>query len=100
MGIVVACGGSDSPSIPGDTTDVDAGSSLTEDRLISNPSGSYSMDDLVSVGFKKSKQFETDTLPARSMSGTASSTRKTLRSASTKTTRTRWTMAWNRQKPR
>ena len=63
MGMIVACGGSDSPSIPGDTTDVDAGSSLTEDRLISNPSGSYSMDDLVSVGFKKSKQFETETLP-------------------------------------
>jgi len=32
-------------------------------RLIANPDGNYSMDDLVSVGYKKSKQFGTDTLP-------------------------------------
>ncbi len=32
-------------------------------RLIANPDGNYSMDDLVSVGYKKSKQFETNTLP-------------------------------------
>ena len=32
-------------------------------RLIANPDGNYSMDDLVSVGYKKSKRFGTDTLP-------------------------------------
>ncbi len=66
MGVVIACGSSDSPPASGDsavTSDAESGSSLTGDRLISNPSGSYSMDDLVTVGFKKSKQFETDTLP-------------------------------------
>jgi hypothetical protein len=66
MGIVVACGSSDSPSASGDlaaNSDAETGSSLTADRLISNPSGNYSMDELVTVGFKKSKQFETDTLP-------------------------------------
>jgi hypothetical protein len=32
-------------------------------RLITRPDASYTVDDLVAVGFKKSKQFEIDTLP-------------------------------------
>ena len=66
IGFVVACGSSDSPSAPDGSIaapDAEVVSSLTGTRLISNPTGSYSMDDLVTVGFKKSKQFETDTLP-------------------------------------
>jgi hypothetical protein len=63
---LAACGSSGSPAASGDEPEIrDAGgqSGLLEDRLIANPTGSYTMDDLVAIGYKKSKQFETDTLP-------------------------------------
>ncbi len=62
----VACG-SDGPASSGDDTEIRDASvrgSLLEDRLITNASAVYSMDDLVAVGFKKSKQFSTETLPS------------------------------------
>ncbi len=63
---VVACG-SDSPAASGDEPqlrDADGQGGLLEDRLITNASGTYTMDDLTALGFKKSKQFSTETLPA------------------------------------
>ncbi len=65
--ITFAACGSDSPASSGDEPQIrDAGGQfgLQEDRLIMNASGIYTMDDLVAVGFKKSKQFSTETLPA------------------------------------
>ena len=69
MGLLVAFAGcgSDSPASSGDEPQFrDAGGQggLQEDRLITNASGIYTMDDLVAVGFKKSKQFSTETVPA------------------------------------
>lgn len=61
-----ACG-SDGPASSTDDTEIrDAGgqAGLLEDRLITNKSGIYTMDDLVAIGFKKSKQFSTETLPS------------------------------------
>ena len=61
-----ACG-SDSPASSGDDAEIRAGggqAGLLEDRLITNTSEIYTMDDLVAIGFKKSKQFSTETLPA------------------------------------
>lgn len=64
--IAFAACGSDSPASSGGESQIrDAGGQfgLQEDRLITNASGIYTMDDLVAVGFKKSKQFSTETLP-------------------------------------
>ena len=64
--VLAGCGSSGSPATSGDEPEIrDAGgqSGLLEDRLIANPTGSYTMDDLVAIGYKKSRQFETDTLP-------------------------------------
>ena len=61
-----ACG-SDSPASSGDDVEIRAGggqAGLLEDRLITKTSEIYTMDDLVAIGFKKSKQFSTETLPA------------------------------------
>ena len=68
LAVLVACG-SDSPAATGDEPQIrDAGGAggLQEDQLITNASASYTMDDLVGVGFKKSKQFSTETLPGAS----------------------------------
>ena len=65
--IVFAACGSDSPASSGDEPEIRAGggqAGLLEDRVITNASGIYTMDDLVAIGFKKSKQFSTETLPA------------------------------------
>ncbi len=65
--IVFAACGSDSPAASGDEPqlrDAEGQGGLQEDRLITNASGTYTMDDLTALGFKKSKQFSTETLPA------------------------------------
>ncbi len=64
--IAFAACGSDSPASTGDEPQIrDAGGrgGLLEDRLITNASKNYTMDDLVAAGYKKSKQFSTETLP-------------------------------------
>ena len=64
--VFAACG-SDSPAAAGDEPqlrDAEGQGGLQEDRLITNASGTYTMDDLTALGFKKSKQFSTETLPA------------------------------------
>ncbi len=64
--VFAACG-SDSPAASGDEPqlrDAEGQGGLQEDRLITNASGTYTMDDLTALGFKKSKQFSTETLPA------------------------------------
>ena len=60
--VVVACG-SDGASAP-DAAPIGRGiDSLFQNALIANPGGSYSIDDLTAVGYKKSKQFDTENLP-------------------------------------
>jgi hypothetical protein len=55
---VVACGGGgSSSSSEGDAVDEDGV------RLTTRSEASYKIDDLVSVGFKKNRQFPTDTVP-------------------------------------
>ncbi len=60
---VLACGSGDGSTAGKDDGGAGETSKVFADRLIANPDGNYSIDDLVSVGYKKSKQFETDTLP-------------------------------------
>ena len=59
--LAVSCGGRDGDAI-GESAGEESGS-LFQTRLIANPGGSYSLDDLVSIGYKKSRQIELDTLP-------------------------------------
>ena len=61
MGAAVSCGSSDDAVGSGES-----GSGAPDEegvRLITRPDASYTVDDLVAVGFKKSKQFELDTVP-------------------------------------
>ena len=59
--LAVACGGAAGDS---DGVSVGEGSdSLFQNRLIANPGGNYSIDDFVSVGYKKSRQLTTESLP-------------------------------------
>ena len=64
--IAFAACGSEGPASSGDEPqlrDADSQGGLLEDRLITNASKNYTMDDLAAIGFKKSKQFSTETLP-------------------------------------
>ena len=60
--VVVACG-SDGAPIPDNAPVASGIDSLFQNALIANPGGSYSIDDLTAVGYKKSKQFDTENLP-------------------------------------
>ena len=55
---VLACGASDAPVVP-------EGASVDEEgvRLVIRPDASYTIDDLVAVGFKKNRQFGAETVP-------------------------------------
>ncbi len=61
MGAAVSCSSSDDSEGSGVS-----GTGMPDEeglRLITRPDASYTIDDLVAVGFKKSKQFELDTVP-------------------------------------
>lgn len=56
----IACGGdSDGGSDAGSNT---GGTGVLEDRTFAREDATFTMDDLVALGYKKSKEFETDTL--------------------------------------
>ena len=60
LALVIACGSD------GDTDDVadgEAGARLFDAPLITNTSATYTVDDLVSFGYKKSRQIDTELLP-------------------------------------
>lgn len=60
---VMACGSGDGSAVGADEGGAGEKSKALAVRLIANPNGSYSVDDLVAVGYKKSKQLEADNLP-------------------------------------
>ena len=61
LAVIIACGSGD--EVVTDVSDPEACIGNLECSLIANPDGIYSVDDLVAVGYKKSRQFETNTLP-------------------------------------
>ena len=61
LALAIACGSSDESTAA--VTDGEEGAEFFEDRLIANPDATYVADDLVSVGYKKSRQIETEALP-------------------------------------
>ena len=61
LAVVIACGSGDEVAV--DVSDAGECIGNLECSLIANPDGIYSVDDLVAVGYKKSRQFETATLP-------------------------------------
>ncbi len=61
LAVIIACGSGD--EVVTDVSDPEACIGNLECSLIANPDGIYSIDDLVAVGYKKSRQFETATLP-------------------------------------
>ncbi|MDA0677028.1 MAG: hypothetical protein O2788_03365 [Chloroflexi bacterium] len=58
--IMVACGGSSSSTT--ELASSGANTGVVEDRLVTRPEATFTMDDLVSHGYKKSKSFDTETL--------------------------------------
>lgn len=61
MGAAASCGSSDDGVGSGGTESSDPDEEGV--RLITRPNASYTVDDLVAAGFKKSKQFELETVP-------------------------------------
>ena len=69
--LLVACGSSDSgassndsaPEPEAEVRNAEGKAGLEEDRIITRVESSFTMDDLVGVGYKKSKEFSTETLP-------------------------------------
>ena len=61
LALAIACGsGSESAD---DVSEGEGDGGFFEDRLIANPDATYTVDDLVSVGYKKSRQIDTEALP-------------------------------------
>jgi hypothetical protein len=58
--IVVACGGNASPTAESATSGANTG--LVEDSLVTRPNPTFTIDDLVANGYKKSKSFDSETL--------------------------------------
>ena len=61
LAVVIACGNRD--EVATDVSDVEAGASLFDAPLITNATATYTVDDLVSFGYKKSRQIDTELLP-------------------------------------
>jgi hypothetical protein len=58
--ILVACGGNASPTAESATSGANTG--LVEDSLVTRPNPTFTIDDLVANGYKKSKSFDSETL--------------------------------------
>ena len=56
----MACGGDTTSTLEADNSGASTG--VLEDRLITRPEAVFTMDDLVTLGYKKSKSFDTSTL--------------------------------------
>ena len=61
LALAIACGSSNEGI--DDVSAVEEATGFFEERLIANPDATYSVDDLVSVGYKKSRQIDTESLP-------------------------------------
>ena len=61
LALAIACGSGGGSA--DDVSGGEGGASLFEDRLIANTDTTHTVDDLVSVGYKKSRQIDTETLP-------------------------------------
>ncbi len=59
--LAIACGSGDENAE--DVSDGEESAGFFEDRLIANTDATYTVDDLVSVGYKKSRQIDTESLP-------------------------------------
>ena len=61
--LAVACGGGGDGESADNVSDVDETAGLFDAPLITNTDTVYTVDDLVSVGYKKSRQIDTEILP-------------------------------------
>lgn len=61
LALAIACGGGGEST--DDVSDVEAGTSPFDAPLITNAIATYTVDDLVSFGYKKSRQIDTELLP-------------------------------------
>ena len=61
LALAIACGSGGESADEVSEGEGDAG--FFEDRLIANPDATYTVDQLVSVGYKKSRQIDTEALP-------------------------------------
>ncbi len=61
LALAIACGSGGGSA--DDVSDGEESTGFFEERLITNTDAIYAVDDLVSVGYKKSRQIDTETLP-------------------------------------
>ena len=65
LALAIACGsGDESATDVAEVVDSEGDTGSFEDRVIVNSDATYTVDDLVSAGYKKSRQIDTESLPS------------------------------------